>query len=64
MKRYMILGVIVLAAAAVFFVVKNRTAKISYTEMAPLRGEMAVDFRETGTVSPRNRLEIKPPVQG
>jgi len=27
-------------------------------------GPIAVEFRETGTVSPRNRLEIKPPLSG
>lgn len=37
---------------------------IAYKEVKPARGNLEVTILSTGTVSPENRLEIKPPIAG
>lgn len=65
MKKILILsGIVIVAAALVFFILKKNAGKISYNEIRPEIGPISVEFRETGSVNPRNRLEIKPPVEG
>ncbi len=66
MKRTLIIaGIIMLAAGAGWYAVRHgRSEKKSLESIQPRRGAIAVEFRVTGSVSPRNRLEIKPPVQG
>ncbi|MDR3112002.1 MAG: efflux RND transporter periplasmic adaptor subunit [Elusimicrobiota bacterium] len=47
----------------VFFVLKPTKQNIEKSAM-PEKRDLVVSFRETGEVSPRNRLEIKPPFSG
>ncbi|MEW6558340.1 MAG: efflux RND transporter periplasmic adaptor subunit [Elusimicrobiota bacterium] len=55
--------VLVLLIGGLFlFKKKKKTGQMA--EIQPTRGSIAIEFRETGTVSPRNRLEIKPQVSG
>ncbi|OGS18764.1 MAG: hypothetical protein A2219_08395 [Elusimicrobia bacterium RIFOXYA2_FULL_50_26] len=65
MKKILII-IIALAsvtATAAFF--QRKAAKAQrLREVAPSVGSIALSFRETGTVSPRNRIELKPPVSG
>jgi macrolide-specific efflux system membrane fusion protein len=65
MKRLLIIMlVLIVAASAGIVVMKKKKSAIRYDEVKPERGPIAIEFRETGSVSPRNRLEIKPQVQG
>jgi len=65
MKKILII-IIALAsvtATAAFF--QRKAAKAQrLREVTPSVGSIALSFRETGTVSPRNRIELKPPVSG
>ena len=64
-KKIIAIGV---AAAAVIgggvYWQKNKAAPTSYREVKVKKGDLAVSIQTTGTVSPENRLEIKPPVAG
>ncbi|MDR0617549.1 MAG: biotin/lipoyl-binding protein [Endomicrobium sp.] len=63
MKRiFLILGVL-FVVILVFIILKPYSQKIDAQEKLQLR-ELHVEFRETGAVNPRNRLEIKPPFAG
>jgi macrolide-specific efflux system membrane fusion protein len=63
MKRiFLILGVLVVVIL-VFVILKPSSQKIDAQAKLQLR-ELHVEFRETGAVNPRNRLEIKPPFAG
>jgi macrolide-specific efflux system membrane fusion protein len=42
----------------------KRKVQTSYEEIPVTRGPLSMEFRQTGSVSPRNRLEIKSPVAG
>lgn len=55
--------VIALGAGIYFFVQKNRT-EVVYREVTPKRGDLVLNVEASGTVSPQNRLEIKPPIAG
>jgi macrolide-specific efflux system membrane fusion protein len=64
MKRILIISVIVVTAAAGYFLTHRGSGAVVYKELKLRRGPIAVEFRETGSVNPRNRLEIKPPIGG
>lgn len=62
-KLLIILGILIAAGIAAFFIFKP--AKPIIDKEAQLeQKDLYVEFRETGEVSPRNRLEIKPPFAG
>jgi macrolide-specific efflux system membrane fusion protein len=65
-KKYVIASVVILIAAIAGFSVykKNKKTKISYSEYKVVTGDIAVNILSTGTVKPKNRLEIKAPVAG
>ncbi len=59
-------GVVILGIVSIF-AVKSRQNKVSdeaLKEITPVRGSIRVTISSTGTVLPKNRLEIKPPVNG
>ena len=65
MKKILVIIIAIasLSASAAFF--QRKAAKSErLREVTPSVGEIALSFRETGTVSPRNRIELKPPVSG
>lgn len=65
MKKVIIsVVVLVLIAGGIFLLSEKKKKNNQFAEIKPARGSIAVEFRETGTVSPRNRLEIKPQVSG
>ncbi|MFA5780472.1 MAG: efflux RND transporter periplasmic adaptor subunit [Elusimicrobiota bacterium] len=64
MKKIIISVVVLILIAGGIFLFKKKKKNNQLTEIQPTRGSIAVEFRETGTVSPRNRLEIKPQVPG
>ncbi len=64
MKKIFIIAAIVIAAAiAAFFIFKPSKQAIDKEAHLEQR-DLHVEFRETGEVRPRNRLEIKPPFAG
>jgi macrolide-specific efflux system membrane fusion protein len=50
-------------AVGVFYLRKN-DAKVIYREVPVTRGDLIIKVQSSGTVSPQNRLEIKPPIAG
>lgn len=65
-KLLLILGVILLAiVGGIVFVMKKSTSEeITYTQIKVKRSDLIQSVQSTGSVSPQNRLEIKPPVAG
>ena len=66
-KKNWIIAIIVIFIAGVagwFFLVKNKEGKVVYNETAVKRGDLIIRIQSSGTVSPQNRLEIKPPIAG
>jgi len=65
MKKAIIIGIIVIVLVAGFFVVKkSKKPVLSGQEIQPETGAISLEFRVTGEVQPRNRLEIRPQVSG
>ncbi|MDO8734490.1 MAG: efflux RND transporter periplasmic adaptor subunit [Elusimicrobiota bacterium] len=64
MKKIIISVVVLILIAGGIFLFKKKKKNNQLTEIQPTRDSIAVEFRATGTVSPRNRLEIKPQVSG
>ncbi len=65
MKKIIIsVVVLLLIVGGIFLLSEKKKKNNQLTEIQPTRGSIAIEFRETGTVSPRNRLEIKPQVSG
>jgi macrolide-specific efflux system membrane fusion protein len=56
--------VLVLTGGAATYLISNRTAEPVYREVSVGRGDLDVTILSTGTVAPKNRLEIKAPVPG
>jgi membrane fusion protein, macrolide-specific efflux system len=56
--------VLVLGGGAATYLISNRTAEPVYREVSVGRGDLDVTILSTGTVAPKNRLEIKAPVPG
>ena len=66
-KLKITLLVLVLLVAAVFVIIKIRTkpsGNEAIQEISPTMGSIRVIVSTTGTVLPKNRLEVKPPVNG
>jgi macrolide-specific efflux system membrane fusion protein len=65
-KKYLIIGLIVIGIAGIGFYSYNKNKKpaITYSEYVVETGDIAISILATGTVQPKNRLEIKPPVAG
>jgi macrolide-specific efflux system membrane fusion protein len=65
-KKYIILSIVVIliAAAGFYSYKKNQKPAITYSEHTVERGDIAISILATGTVQPKNRLEIKAPVAG
>jgi len=64
-KLKIIIGIIILLAIVFFF--KSRSVKTDQTvirEIVPVVGTIQKIVSTTGTVLPKNRLEVKPPVNG
>ncbi|MBX3720845.1 MAG: efflux RND transporter periplasmic adaptor subunit [Turneriella sp.] len=66
MKRYIIIGLVVAAAATgtYFFFARGKKSEVAYTEISPRRTDLRITVTSTGTVSPEGRIEMKPPVAG
>lgn len=65
-KKIIITVIIMLITTAIayYFITKNKGEEITYTQIKVKRSELVQRVLSTGTVSPQNRLEIKPPVAG
>lgn len=63
MKKFFSLFIITIFILTTFSCKKN-TTKSSFLEIHPARGTIGIEFRLTGSVQPRNRLEIKPQIAG
>jgi len=64
MKKFIIaLIILIIAGVCAFFIFKPKGQTVD-KEAQPAKRDLQVEFRETGSVSPRNRLEIKPPFAG
>jgi len=61
-----LIGIILLAAVAagLWWWKQGSSASPAYREVSVTRGRIEVTVQSTGTVQPRNRLEIKPPLSG
>jgi len=66
-KKKIIIILCVILALSVFLVLKfkgREKAEEVLTEISPIVGSIQVTISTTGTVLPKNRLELKPPVGG
>ena len=65
MKKY-IIGptILVLLLAIMIPIIKGNKKLQQGIEIYPERGSIAIEFRVTGSVEPRNQLEIKPQIAG
>lgn len=66
MKKYLIIALIVLLVGGIGFYTykKNQRPVVTYSEYKVDHGDIAISILSTGTVKPKNRLEIKAPVAG
>jgi len=64
MKKIIVILLVLIAAAAVCFFIFKPKGQVVDKEAQLENRNLQVEFRETGSVSPRNRLEIKPPFAG
>ena len=65
MKKWIIILIVVIAAVSVYaFIGKKSAKKAPLRTINPKVGDISIEFRITGSVAPRNRLEIKPQVSG
>ena len=62
--RWIIPICVIIIIAGIFIYKKNRGREISAQELPPARGTIAIEFRETGSVQPRNELNISSQVSG
>jgi macrolide-specific efflux system membrane fusion protein len=65
-KKYIIISIIVLLIGGIGFYSykKNKKPAITYSEYQVIKDDIAINILATGTVKPKNRLEIKAPVAG
>ncbi|MFH1641029.1 MAG: efflux RND transporter periplasmic adaptor subunit [Candidatus Omnitrophota bacterium] len=66
-KKIKLIFVLLAISAVLFFVVKSKQEKViteEIKEITPSRGTIQSTISTTATVLPKNRLEIKPPVNG
>lgn len=66
MKKYIIIAIVILLFGGIGFYSykKNQKPAITYSEYKVENGDIAISILSTGTVKPKNRLEIKAPVAG
>lgn len=65
MKKILIFaGIIIVISSALFIISKKNNRRAHGKVMHAQRGTIAIEFRQTGSISPRNRLEIKPSIAG
>ena len=66
MKKYIIITVIIIIAGGIGFYSykKNQKPTLTYSEYKVEKDDIAISILSTGTVKPKNRLEIKAPVPG
>jgi len=64
MKKILIILVILIAAGIAAFFIFRPAKQVVDKETQLEKRDLRVEFRETGQVTPRNRLEIKPPFAG
>ncbi|MBY0413202.1 MAG: efflux RND transporter periplasmic adaptor subunit [Bdellovibrionales bacterium] len=66
MKKYIIIVIAILLVGGISFYSYKKSKKpaLSYSEYKIERGDIAITILATGTVQPKNRLEIKAPVAG
>lgn len=64
MKKLLIISAILAAAAITAFFIFKPSKPVIEKEASLEQKDLRVEFRETGEVRPRNRLEIKPPFAG
>jgi len=62
--KYWILIVVIVLIGGAFFLPRRGRKEAVYTEIRPQRGSISLSVSATGAVTPRNRLEIKPPISG
>ncbi|MCL2335678.1 MAG: efflux RND transporter periplasmic adaptor subunit [Endomicrobia bacterium] len=62
-KLFIILGVLIIGGIAAFFIFRPAKPVVDKETQLQKR-DLRVEFRETGQVTPRNRLAIKPPFAG
>jgi len=67
-KKWKLLGVLIILFIGVVLLIKikqqNKTSGEIISEIRPVYGRIQIFISTTGTVQPRNRLEIKPPISG
>lgn len=63
-KSVLMAVVLVVVLGGVGFFFKNRSPEATYKPIKVKRSDLVLWVQSTGTVSPQNRLEIKPPVAG
>ncbi|MGM0442005.1 MAG: efflux RND transporter periplasmic adaptor subunit [Elusimicrobiota bacterium] len=63
-KLIIIITVIAVAGGIIFLVTGDKEEKINYKEVNPRRGDISLTVQTNGTVKPRNRLEVEPPISG
>lgn len=63
-KTGIIAAIVLLLAVGLYFGLRKSESKQSYRKYKVSRGDIVQRVQSTGTVSPQNRLEIKPPVAG
>lgn len=64
MKKESILFVTIIFILISITSCKKKSSKNSYLEIQPTRGTIGIEIRLIGSVQPRNRLEIKPQING
>ena len=65
-RGFIFIAVILLitAGAISYYVFKDNGSQVTYRAIPVKRGDIVQFVQSTGTVSPQNRLEIKPPIAG
>jgi membrane fusion protein, macrolide-specific efflux system len=63
-KIFFLLIALLLGATVFVFKLKNSAPKQTTKEISPVVGSIQTTISTTGTVLPKNRLEVKPPVAG
>jgi len=65
-KKYVIgfIAIIFMTSLGIYFYKKNQKPSITYSEHVVKLGDINITILATGTVQPKNRLEIKAPVAG
>jgi len=60
----LIVLIVMVAVSAGFYIFKSNQNTVTYREVPVKRRDLVLKVQASGTVSPQNRLEIKPPIAG